>query len=117
MVDARSPVAATQDGSLSPSHRAPGADARAAAPLPDLHQDLQPDLQRTVLLQLLAKVRREQFETWFRSLRLGRVDDREMEFSVTSQFVRDWIQKKHLPALRDVAGNDGKDRKSTRLNF
>ena len=65
-------------------------------------------MQQTVLSQLLARVRREQFETWFRSLRLGRVDDREMEFSVTSQFVRDWIQKNHLPTLRDVAGSDGR---------
>jgi len=110
MVDARSPEAATPDGLLSPSHRTPSPEARIAASRPDLHQDLQPDLQRTVLLQLLAKVRREQFETWFRSLRLGRVDDREMEFSVTSQFVRDWIQKNHLPTLRDVAANDGKRR-------
>src|SRR5262245_34073588 len=110
MVDARSPEAATQDGLLSPSHRTPSPEARVAVPRPDLHQDLQPDLQRTVLLQLLAKVRREQFETWFRSLRLGRVDDRGLEFSVTSQFVRDWIQKDHLPTLRDVAANDGKRR-------
>ncbi|MGE3173283.1 MAG: chromosomal replication initiator protein DnaA [Planctomycetota bacterium] len=71
---------------------------------------MQPDLQRNVLLQLLAKVRREQFETWFRSLRLGRVDDREMEFSVTSQFVRDWIQKNHLPTLREIATADGRRR-------
>jgi chromosomal replication initiator protein len=71
------------------------------------------DLQRSVLGQLLAKVRREQFETWFRSVRIGRVDDKEMEFSVTSQFVRDWIQKNHLPTLRDVAGADGHKRTVT----
>jgi len=82
----------------------------------DQHQALQPDLQRNVLLQLLAKVRREQFETWFRSLRLGRVDDREMEFSVTSQFVRDWIQKNHLPTLREVAASDG-TRRSVMLSL
>ena len=68
------------------------------------------DLQRSVLGQLLTKVRREQFETWFRSVRIGRVDDKEMEFSVTSQFVRDWIQKNHLPTLRDVAAADGNKR-------
>jgi chromosomal replication initiator protein len=69
------------------------------------------ELQRTVLSQLLAKVRREQFETWFRSLRVTRADDREMEFSVTSQFVRDWIQKHHLPTLQDVANADGRRRR------
>ena len=71
------------------------------------------DLQRSVLGQLLTKVRREQFETWFRSVRIGRVDDKEMEFSVTSQFVRDWIQKNHLPTLRDVAAADGNKRTVT----
>ena len=64
-------------------------------------------MQHQVLSQLLAKVRREQFETWFRSMRLQRCDDREMEFSVTSQFVRDWIQKNHAQTLREVATADG----------
>ncbi len=67
-------------------------------------------LQHGVLTQLLAKVRREQFETWFRSMRILRADDKEMEFSVTSQFVRDWLQKNHLPTLRDVASTDGRRR-------
>jgi chromosomal replication initiator protein len=71
------------------------------------------DTQQIVLAQLLAKVRREQFETWFKSLRVSRTDDREMEFSVTSQFVRDWIQKHHLATLQEVAGLDGKRRKIT----
>lgn len=70
----------------------------------------QADKQQAVLSQILARVRREQFETWFKSLRIGRIDDREMEFSVTSQFVRDWIQKNHLPTLREVAGADGRRR-------
>ena len=70
-----------------------------------------PDIQHNVLAQLLAKVRREQFETWFKSLRISRTDDREMEFSVTSQFVRDWIQKNHLATLQEVANLDGKRRK------
>jgi chromosomal replication initiator protein len=66
-----------------------------------------PDLQHSILNQLLAKVRREQFETWFRSLRISRVDDQEMEFSVTSQFVRDWILKNHMQTLKEVASTDG----------
>jgi chromosomal replication initiator protein len=69
------------------------------------------DIQHNVLAQLLAKVRREQFETWFKSLRVSRTDDREMKFSVTSQFVRDWIQKNHLATLQEVANLDGKRRK------
>ncbi len=109
MVDALSPDSASSDRP-SPSQRHPSPPARTPATRSAPQPDLQPDLQRNVLLQLLAKVRREQFETWFRSLRLGRVDDREMEFSVTSQFVRDWIQKNHLPTLRDVAATDGRRR-------
>src|SRR5262249_36505717 len=66
---------------------------------PDPGMSPSSDLQRNVLLHLLAKVKREQFETWFRSLRVARADDREMEFSVTSQFVRDWIQKHHVATL------------------
>ena len=72
-----------------------------------------PDLVESTLHQLLAKVRREQFETWFRSIKVVRVDDGEMEFSVTSQFVRDWIQKNHLATLREVAAADGATRKVT----
>lgn len=68
------------------------------------------DPQHEVLSQLLGKVRREQFETWFKSLRLQRCDDREMEFSVTSQFVRDWILKNHIATLRELAAADGKKR-------
>jgi chromosomal replication initiator protein len=80
-------------------------------PSPDPGFHASSELQRTVLSQLLAKVRREQFETWFRSLRVTRADDREMEFSVTSQFVRDWFQKHHLPTLQDVANADGHRRR------
>lgn len=65
-------------------------------------------MQTTVLQQVLAKVRREQFETWFRSLRLSRCDGRDVEFSVTSQFVRDWILKNHLATLQDVANGFGR---------
>ena len=72
-----------------------------------------PDLVESALHQLLAKVRREQFETWFRSIKVVRIDDDEMEFSVTSQFVRDWIQKNHLATLREVAATDGGKRKVT----
>jgi chromosomal replication initiator protein len=78
---------------------------------PDAGFHASSELQRAVLSQLLARVRREQFETWFRSLRVTRADDREMEFSVTSQFVRDWIQKHHLPTLQDVANGDGRRRR------
>ncbi|MFN9443709.1 MAG: chromosomal replication initiator protein DnaA [Planctomycetota bacterium] len=58
---------------------------------------------RSLLQQLGSRVRREQLETWFRSLDVRRVDDLELELSVTSQFVRDWLQKNFLPTLQEAA--------------
>ena len=58
-------------------------------------------LLQAVLQQILARVRREQFETWFRSMTLVRGDDREIELSVTSQFVRDWLHKNFLATLQE----------------
>ncbi len=60
------------------------------------------NLLRSILQQLGARVRREQLETWFRSLDVRRADDREIELTVTSQFVRDWLQKNYLGVLNDV---------------
>jgi len=57
---------------------------------------------RSLLQQLGSRVRREQLETWFRSLDVRRIDDQEIELSVTSQFVRDWLQKNFLPTLQDA---------------
>lgn len=88
----------------SPTPTGAQASARSVDPAP------KGDLQNGILANLLAKVRREQFETWFRSVRLSRIDDKEVEFSVTTQFARDWIQKNHLPTLREVANADGKRR-------
>ncbi|MAD32285.1 MAG: chromosomal replication initiator protein DnaA [Planctomycetes bacterium] len=53
------------------------------------------------LLDYLAnQVRQEQLETWFRSLLVLRVSDDEIELSVTSQFVRDWLAKNYLTELQ-----------------
>ena len=65
------------------------------------------DLLRKVLDHLVANVRREQLETWFRSLKVLRSDDGEVELSVTSQFVRDWLTKNFLGVLQDAI--DGAD--------
>lgn len=61
------------------------------------------------LQQILSRVKREQYEIWFRSLALVRAEDREVEFSVTSQFVRNWLQKNYLLPIQEavaaVSGN------------
>jgi chromosomal replication initiator protein len=64
-------------------------------------------LLRQVLDHLVANVRREQLETWFRSLKVLRSEDGEVELSVTSQFVRDWLTKNFLGILQDAV--DGAD--------
>ncbi len=60
------------------------------------------DLLRRVLDHLVARVRREQLETWFRSLVVRRADAAEVELSVTSQFVRDWLAKNYLGVLQEA---------------
>lgn len=57
---------------------------------------------RSILQHLGARVRPEQLETWFRSLNVRRADDREVELSVTSQFVRDWLQRNYASTLQDA---------------
>ena len=91
-----SPPVRRQAATLERQPKSPSSDVPAAAGSPtpnDLMTNPRKDPQHDVLSQLLGKVRREQYETWFRSLRLQRCDDREMEFSVTSQFVRDWLEE------------------------
>jgi len=53
-----------------------------------------------LLNYLVVRVRREQLETWFRSLVIARSDEAEVELSVTSQFVRDWLAKNYLSELQ-----------------
>lgn len=80
------------------------------AHLPEPSQDdceLERELLRSVLQALGSRVRREQLETWFRSLDVRRADDREIEFSVTSQFVRDWLQRNFLGTLQDAVASLG----------
>jgi len=68
-------------------------------------------LLRSILQQLGARVRREQLETWFRSLDVRRADEREIELSVTSSFVRDWVQKNYLGALQDAVSALGEPKR------
>ena len=55
---------------------------------------------KKLLGHLVSKVRQEQLETWFRSLLVLRDSDGEIELSVTSQFVRDWLAKNYLAELQ-----------------
>jgi chromosomal replication initiator protein len=69
------------------------------------------DFLRLLVQQLAARVRREQLETWFRTLDVRRIDDREIELSVTSQFVRDWLQRNYLGVLTEVVASMGEPKR------
>ncbi|MCA8965014.1 MAG: chromosomal replication initiator protein DnaA, partial [Planctomycetes bacterium] len=60
------------------------------------------ELLHALLQQLATRVKREQLETWFRSLNVARIDDSDVELSVTSQFVRDWLQRSYLGVLQEA---------------
>lgn len=69
-------------------------------------------LLEKLLSHLVANVRREQLETWFRSVLIERADDHEIELSVTSQFVRDWLTKNfHRDLQRAADSLDGRKRR------
>jgi chromosomal replication initiator protein len=89
----------------------------ADASVPDPLQSLaERDLLRALLQQLSSRVRREQLETWFRSLDVRRADDREIELSVTSQFVRDWLQKNYLGVLTEAVNALGQTKRRVLLS-
>ena len=58
------------------------------------------DMLKRVLDHLVPHIRKEQLETWFRSLVVARCEGGEVELSVTSQFVRDWLAKNYLAELQ-----------------
>ncbi len=48
-------------------------------------------------------VSRQQFQTWFRSMRLSRMEDDLLEVKVPSTFLRDWIRGYYLDTLKKAA--------------
>lgn len=89
------------------------ADEHVPEPVATSDRPLQMErnLLRSILQQLGARVRREQLETWFRSLDVRRADDREIELSVTSSFVRDWVQKNYLGVLQEAVAALGEQKR------
>ena len=57
------------------------------------------DSVATVLRRSLT---RQQFETWFRGMRIVRLDEQRAEFTVPNNFLREWIRKKYLGLLRSA---------------
>ena len=67
-------------------------------------------LLECLLQELRQQMRKEQFDTWFRGVRLGQFTDDEVEFIAPSGFVRDWLNRNYLQclqkAMKTVSGKD-----------
>lgn len=50
--------------------------------------------------ELLRRMRKEQYDTWFREVTLARLTDQEAVYAVPSGFVRDWLTRHYLADLR-----------------
>ena len=69
------------------------------------------DFLNGVLQGLRQRIRKEQFETWFRDFQLITLDESGVEFSVPNGFVREWLTRNFMALIRDsvrLAG--GKER-------
>ena len=59
---------------------------------------------------LRRSVPRQQFETWFRGMRLAGLSPDRATFTVPNNFLREWILRKYTGALRnamrEALGND-----------
>lgn len=75
-------------------------DTNSRSPNEAQHGAANTETLKKLLDHLVVHVRREQLETWFRSLVVVRAEESEVELSVTSQFVRDWLAKNYLAELQ-----------------
>jgi chromosomal replication initiator protein len=60
------------------------------------------DAWASILESLRAAVSRQQFETWFRSMRLRDISEGAVTFTVPSSFLRDWIDGYYADTLRRI---------------
>ena len=60
-----------------------------------------PSFLEEVKRELQQRLRREQFDSWFRGLRLVRMAKEEVEFSVPTGFVRDWLTRNYLTMIQE----------------
>ncbi len=68
------------------------------------------DVWDNIAAILRRSVPRQQFDTWFRGMRLVSMEPERVEFSVPNNFLREWILKKYRGilrgAVREVSGGD-----------
>ncbi len=61
-----------------------------------------PETWQSVLESLRGKVSPNQFDTWFRDIRLGRQSAERVEIVAPTAFVAEWLGKKYASVLREV---------------
>jgi len=63
-----------------------------------------------VLEQIEKRIRRQQFETWFRSIRPLEAAPGRLELAVPNRFYKEWLETYYVPVIResamDVAGGE-----------
>ena len=104
-LNSTNPVDGTQAATITNSADTHSADTHSAESVGV--ENTNSDLLQKLLNHLVARVRKEQLETWFRSLLIVRTDDAEIELSVTSQFVRDWLAKNYLREMQEAVDSLG----------
>ena len=65
-------------------------------------ESVTPETWQSVLAGIREKVSPQQFETWFRGVRLGRAGLGHVELVAPNGFVREWLQKKYSGLLREA---------------
>ena len=115
-LNSTNPLDGTQAATIADSANTDSADVNPtnAAPQQVAGAD-NADLLQKLLNHLVVRVRKEQLETWFRSLLIVRTDDAEIELSVTSQFVRDWLAKNYLREMQEAVDSLGTSNGRRRL--
>ncbi|MCC6671396.1 MAG: chromosomal replication initiator protein DnaA [Planctomycetes bacterium] len=68
-----------------------------------------------VLREVRARIRQEQFDSWFSGMRLVSLAPEEIEFSVPTGFVRNWLTRNFLGAIQEAVLAAGKVLRRIRL--
>jgi len=61
------------------------------------------DLWQSVLGEIEKRVRRQQFETWFRSVRAADVTPARLCLAVPNRFYKDWLETYYIPVIKESA--------------
>ena len=61
------------------------------------------DLWPNILNEIQRRVRHQQFETWFRSVKLQACSPETLTLSVPNAFCHEWLKRRYLDTIRGAA--------------